>query len=145
MGYKITGEIKKTPGISGDLRICGFAGGGTQDVNYDDVINIPIINKTGTSDNPIVFSDLNFGEYRVNGEYRYNNTSEVYVANQLYISVVEDINTNHKVIKFEQFDNSELYIVVVDYYQEDEYTEDRLSVSHSGSGEIASQVKIISF
>lgn len=139
-------ELSTTLENSSPIISVEIIGSGSQgEVYYDDIINAPILNIIGYSENPVLFSNLTPGRYVIKGYYRYNSKSEVFNTSDLFIEVYNDQLTNNRMIKFEQFENSIMYIVVIDYYQEDEFTEDRLVVSSSTEIETANNLKIISF
>ena len=51
---------------SGTLEKCG-GGGGSGTSNYDSLINIPITNKVGSLENPLMLSEFESGIYKVKG------------------------------------------------------------------------------
>lgn len=53
---------------SGTLEKCG-GGGGSGTSNYDSLINIPITNKTGSLESPLILSEFDSGIYKVKGNY----------------------------------------------------------------------------
>lgn len=117
-------------------------GGGTSD--YNQLTNVPVKNITGTEGSPINFELLTFGEYKISGYYKFNSDSEVFNKNVLYVSIFEDNETKKKIIKFEEFENSQFYIMTLTYEDDGTYIEDRFSPSQSSS-EIASEIKLLSF
>lgn len=117
-------------------------GGGTSD--YNQLTNIPIKNMTGTEGSPVNFSLLSFGQYKITGYYIFNKDSEVFNSNTLYISIFEDNETKKKIVKFEEFENSQFYIMTLTYEDDGTYIEDRFSPSQ-GSSEVTSEIKLLSF
>lgn len=116
--------------------------GGTSD--YNQLTNIPIKNMTGTEGSPVNFSLLSFGQYKITGYYIFNKDSEVFNSNTLYISIFEDNETKKKIVKFEEFENSQFYIMTLTYEDDGTYIEDRFSPSQ-GSSEVTSEIKLLSF
>ena len=53
---------------SGTLEKCG-GGGGSGTSNYDSLINIPITNKVGSLENPLMLGEFESGIYKVKGNY----------------------------------------------------------------------------
>lgn len=117
-------------------------GGGTSD--YNQLTNIPIKNITGTEGSPVNFSLLSFGQYKITGYYIFNKDSEVFNSSTLYISIFEDNETKKKIVKFEEFENSQFYIMTLTYEDDGTYIEDRFSPSQ-GSSEVTSEIKLLSF
>lgn len=122
----------------------GISGGGGGVSDYNQLTNIPIKNVTGTETSPVNFELLTFGEYKISGYYIYNKNSEVFNKNVLYISIFEDKETKKKIVKFEEFENSQFYIITLTYEDDGTYIEDRFSPSQ-GSSEITSEIKLLSF
>lgn len=61
---------------SGTLEKCGGGGGSGATSNYDALLNIPITNKAGSLENPLMLGEFESGIYRVKGNYFLsNNTS----------------------------------------------------------------------
>ena len=118
--------------------------GGSGNSDYNQLQNTPIKNLTGTEGSPINFTNLSFGEYKITGYYIYNLNSEKFNTKSLYISVFEDIETKKKIIKFEEFENSQFYIITLTYEENGDYIMDRFSPSGSLSS-TASEVKLLSF
>lgn len=118
--------------------------GGSGNSDYNQLQNTPIKNLTGTEGSPINFTNLSFGEYKITGYYIYNLNSEKFNTKSLYISVFEDTETKKKIIKFEEFENSQFYIITLTYEENGDYIMDRFSPSDSLSS-TASEVKLLSF
>lgn len=118
----------------------------SETLDYNNIPNIPIENKIGTVSSPINLSTLEFGEYIISGDYVYNETTENISAKKLYVSVFQDVENGKKIIKFEEFKNSNFYIVTLSYEEDGTYIEDRLSIPDSiDSTNIAKEVELLSF
>lgn len=64
--------------------------------SYDDLSEIPLINKRGTITSPIVLSDLNAGSYSINGQYQIgSNLTTTYVPSSNIIVLV-DLDDKYK-------------------------------------------------
>ena len=61
----------------GCVVVSGGSGSGSS--NYNDLINVPIQNLEGTNIQPIVFSELDFGNYVFTGYYKYNQNDTIYI------------------------------------------------------------------
>lgn len=118
-------------------------GGSSSD--YNQLQNTPIKNLTGTEGSPINFASLSFGEYKITGYYIYNLNSEKFNTKSLFISIFEDKETKKKIIKFEEFENSQFYIITLTYEDNGEYITDRFSPSNSSLSSVASEIKLLSF
>lgn len=101
----------------------------TEPINYNNLGNRPIINLVGTSDNPIIVSDLNDGIYNIKGQYKIDNLIEtIYLsASSVIIMVEKDENIIHikhittdKIADFFISDNS----VTSHEYITDQYLKD---------------------
>lgn len=111
-------------------------GGGSS--NYNDLINVPIVNLTGTSMQPVVFSELTFGNYMITGYRRYNQNDTVYLeTTPTYVQVFEDDVTLKKIVRTELFENGEYYMVALIYEDDGTYSTKKFSFSTGGgSGEV---------
>lgn len=117
----------------------------SETLDYNKIPNIPIENKNGTLDSPIDLSSLDFGQYKISGNYIYNSKmTEIMFNDNLYIYVFKDIENGKKIIKFEEFKNSNFYIVTLLYEEDGSYIEDRFSLSDSTSS-IVKEVELLSF
>lgn len=65
--------------------------GNTESIDYNNLGNRPIINLVGTSDNPIIISDLNDGIYNIKGQYKIDDLIET-----IYLSASNIIFTVRK-------------------------------------------------
>ena len=112
------------------------SGGGSS--NYNDLTNLPIVNLTGTSMQPVVFSELTFGNYMITGYRRYNQNDTVYLeTTPTYVQVFEDDVTLKKIVRTELFENGEYYMVALIYEDDGTYSTKKFSFSTGGgSGEV---------
>lgn len=117
-------------------------GGSTGTTNYNNLINIPIKNLKGTDTNPIVFSDLDYGNYLMSGYYQYNANSLVCIESiPTNIQVFQDTITLQKVVCFEIFENNEYFLVTLTYEHDNSYIEQRLNFKQiQDSGELSEAV-----
>ena len=117
---------------------CVVVNGGGGSSNYNDLMNVPIVNLTGTSMQPVVFSELAFGNYIVAGYRRYNQNDTVYLeTTPTYVQVFEDDVTLKKIVRTEVFENGEYYMVALIYEDDGTYSTKKFSFSTSGgSGEV---------
>lgn len=67
------------------------------DGDYDLLNNVPIVNKIGTLNSPIVLKDLKVGSYSISGQYRVNENNTIYLSSKNIIVLVESDDT-HKCI-----------------------------------------------
>lgn len=117
--------------------------GGTS--NYNDLSNLPIKNLMGTNSSPIIFYNLDYGNYLIKGNYKYNLNSDLLKEDTFKnIQIFKDEVTQKKIAKFEIFENKEYFIITLTFEDNGDYIEDRLSFS-SESSDIASEVKLITF
>lgn len=69
--------------------------------SYDELTDIPIVNKYGTSAEPLVVADLNPGTYTISGTYKIGgNLTTKYVTSRKIIFIVDSDNTNKLITKF---------------------------------------------
>lgn len=117
---------------------CVVVNGGGGSSNYNDLMNVPIVNLTGTSMQPVVFSELAFGNYIVAGYRRYNQNDTVYLeTTPTYVQVFEDDVTLKKIVRTEVFENGEYYMVALIYEDDGTYSTKKFSFSiGGGSGEV---------
>lgn len=117
---------------------CVVVNGGGGSSNYNDLMNVPIVNLTGTSMQPVVFSELAFGNYIVAGYRRYNQNDTVYLeTTPTYVQVFEDDVTLKKIVRTEIFENGEYYMVALIYEDDGTYSTKKFSFSTGGgSGEV---------
>ena len=117
---------------------CVVVNGGGGSSNYNDLMNVPIVNLTGTSMQPVVFSELAFGNYIVAGYRRYNQNDTVYLeTTPTYVQVFEDDVTLKKIVRTELFENGEYYMVALIYEDDGTYSTKKFSFSTGGgSGEV---------
>ncbi len=116
---------------------CVVVGGGSGagSSNYNDLINVPIQNLEGTNIQPIVFSELDFGNYVFTGYYKYNQNDTIYIeSTPTNIQVFQDDVTLKKIVRTEIFENSEYYMVALIYEDDGSYSIKRFSFSAEGSG-----------
>ena len=110
-------------------------GSGTGSSNYNDLINVPVQNLEGTNIQPIVFSELDFGNYVFTGYYKYNQNDTIYIeSTPTNIQVFQDDVTLKKIVRTEIFENSEYYMVALIYEDDGSYSVKRFSFSAGGSG-----------
>lgn len=103
--------------------------------NYNDLINVPIVNLIGTSIQPVVFSELAFGNYIVTGYRKYNQNDIVYLeTTPTYVQVFEDDVTLKKIVRTEIFENGEYYMVALIYEDDGTYSTKKFSFSAGGTG-----------
>ena len=122
--------------------------GGLGSSDYTDLINVPIQVLKGTSIQPIVFSALDFGNYLVEGYYRYNQNDTVYIeSTPTNVQVFQDEITLKKIAKTEIFENGEYYLVALVYEDDGSYSMKKFSFSAGGGGgeapsdEVLAQIK----
>jgi hypothetical protein len=109
--------------------------GGLGSSDYTDLINVPIQVLKGTSIQPIVFSALDFGNYLVEGYYRYNQNDTVYIeSTPTNVQVFQDEVTLKKIVKTEIFENGEYYLVALVYEDDGSYSMKKFSFSAGGGG-----------
>ena len=112
-----------------------ISGGGIGSSDYTDLINVPIQVLKGTSIQPIVFSELDFGNYLVQGYYRYNQNDTVYIeSTPTNVQVFQDEITLKKIAKTEIFENGEYYLVALVYEDDGSYSINKFSFSAGGTG-----------
>lgn len=127
----------------GNHLMSGSGGGGAAGTtNYNNLINIPIKNLKGAESEPIIFSQLDYGNYLMSGYYQYNTTSVVYIESiPMNVRVFQDDITLQKVVSFEIFENGEYFLVTLIYNEDDSYKEERLSFKQlQDSGELSEAV-----
>ena len=117
---------------------CVVVNGDGGSSNYNDLIIVPVVNLTGTSMQPVVFSELAFGNYIVAGYRRYNQNDTVYLeTTPTYVQVFEDDVTLKKIVRTEVFENGEYYMVALIYEDDGTYSTKKFSFSTGGgSGEV---------
>ena len=117
---------------------CVIVNGSGGSSNYNDLMNVPIVNLTGTSMQPVIFSELAFGNYIVTGYRQYNQNDIVYLeATPTYVQVFEDDVTLKKVVRTEIFENGEYYMVALIYEDDGTYSTKKFSfATGGGSGEV---------
>lgn len=112
-----------------------ITGGGPGSSDYTDLINVPIQVLKGTSAQPIVFSELDYGNYFVEGYFKYNQNDIVYIeSTPTNVQVFQDDLTLKKIVRTEIFENSEYYMVALIYEDDGSYSIKRFSFSAGGSG-----------
>ena len=101
----------------GSHSIEGGGGGGTSD--YNELINTPITNITGSALTPVSFQTLNYGVYHLSGFYKYTIDGEVYEAEPpILVKVIQDEETHRKVVYYETCKNGKL-VDIITRYKED--------------------------
>lgn len=95
--------------------------------NYNELINLPFKNIIGTISSPINFSNLEFGNYVLQGKYTYDGNEVFSTSSPRIIQVFTDNVTNEKIIKFELFEDYVYYVVNVIYNSEGQYVEEKHS------------------
>lgn len=126
-----------------------ITGGGLGSSDYTDLINVPIQVLKGTSTQPIVFSELDYGNYFVEGHFKYNQNDTVYIeSTPTNVQVFQDDLTLKKIVRTEIFENSEYYMVALIYEDDGSYSMKKFSFSAGGSGggdtpsdEVLAQIK----
>ena len=116
---------------------CVVVNGGSGSSDYNDLVNAPIQNLTGTSIQPVVFSELDFGNYSITGYRRYNQNDTVYLEpTPTFVQVFEDEITSKKIVRTEIFENGEYFMVALIYESDGSYFMKKFSFSTGGSGDI---------
>lgn len=101
-----------------------------KNLDYNQLLNIPIKNIIGTKESPIIFNSLKFGNYKITGLYKYNNQDVIKNCNDsLLLSVFQDKTTGMKMIKFEEFDNSQFYMILICFEDNESYSENKILLS----------------
>lgn len=126
-----------------------ITGGGSGSSDYTDLINVPIQVLKGTNAQPIVFSELDYGNYFVEGYFKYNQNGTVYIeSTPTNVQVFQDDLTLKKIVRIEIFENSEYYMVALIYEDDGSYSMKKFSFSAGGSGggdtpsdEVLAQIK----
>lgn len=126
-----------------------ITGGGFGSSDYTDLINVPIQVLKGTSIQPIVFSELEYGNYLVQGYFRYNQNDTVYIeSTPTNVQVFQDEITLKKIAKTEIFENGEYYLVALIYEDDGSYSIKKFSFSAGSTGggeapsdEVLAQIK----
>ena len=109
--------------------------GGFGSSDYTDLINVPIQVLKGTSIQPIVFSELEYGNYLVQGHFRYNQNDTVYIeSTPTNVQIFQDEITLKKIAKTEIFENGEYYLVALIYEDDGSYSIKKFSFSAGGGG-----------
>lgn len=106
-------------------------GGGT--TNYNDLINKPVINKTGTESSPIILNTLGYGEYIITGNFVYTNKDNTLKGGSFptYISILQDGITLKKIAKYETFEDGIYYINTVSFNDDETCLIDKISIIDS--------------
>lgn len=112
-----------------------ITGGGFGSSDYTDLINVPIQVLKGTSIQPIVFSELEYGNYLVQGYFKYNQNDTIYIeSTPTNVQVFQDEVTLKKIAKTEIFENGEYYLVALIYEDDGSYSIKKFSFSAGGTG-----------
>ena len=112
-----------------------ITGGGLGSSDYTDLINVPIQVLKGTSIQPIVFSELEYGNYLVQGYFKYNQNDTIYIeSTPTNVQVFQDEVTLKKIAKTEIFENGEYYLVALIYEDDGSYSIKKFSFSAGGTG-----------
>lgn len=115
---------------------CVIINGDGGSSNYNDLTNLPIINLIGTSMQPVVFSELNFGNYIITGYRKHNQDDIVYLEETpTNVQVFEDDITLKKVVRLEVFENNEYRMVALIYEDDGTYSTKKFSFSTNSSGD----------
>jgi hypothetical protein len=88
----------------------GLSGSGDGTSDYNQLLNVPIKNVTGTEDVPILLAALEPGSYNLNGYFRCGNNTDVEVAQNTLVKVLIDSEINQKLIKYDSFESDTYYI-----------------------------------
>jgi hypothetical protein len=97
--------------------ITGGSGGTT---DYNKLLNIPITNLTGTEDNPIILSGLNYGNYLITGYYQYTSRTDIRLVDyKMLVEILQDLVSLRKVAKFQVYEDSKPYLYSI-FINEDE-------------------------
>ena len=113
----------------------GSGGGGTSD--YTDLINVPVQVLNGTNVQPIVFSELDYGNYLFSGYYKHNQNGTIYIeSTPTNVQVFQDDITLNKIVRLEYFENSEYYMVAFIYEEDGTYAEKKFSFKTGSSSDV---------
>ena len=99
-------------------------------INYNELGNIPIIQLIGTLDNIIIVEDLSSGTYKIKGHYQITSNDEtIYLSTDGDILIVESLSTGISIKKITtdsivDFKINESNSIVVDSYVTQKYLED---------------------
>ena len=112
----------------GNHSVWGGGSGGT--TNYNDLINKPVINKTGTESSPIILNALGYGEYIITGNFVYTNKDNTLKGGSFptYISILQDGITLKKIAKYETFEDGIYYINTVSFNDDETCLIDKISI-----------------
>ena len=104
-------------------------GSGNGTFNYDELLNKPIKNLRGIDSTPIVFSELEPGNYTFIGNYKFSQNDEEAKINNIprVLQIYKDDIKNTLIAKFESFENGEYYVTSIIYNEDGTYTEEKYS------------------
>ena len=113
-------------------------GGGGSNVDYDKIKNKPIINLNGTAEVPDIISALGYGNYIVNGYFKFDTDQEEPQIFDIPTNMIvsKDTTTGKKAFSYTFIKNGEPYMAIGTYDEEgkvDSYEEIPLSRARWGT------------
>lgn len=92
----------------------GSSGSSASSSNYNDLTNVPIINKVGSESAPVNLEELPNGVYKVEGSFKYTTDGEIKNVDSAIVQVTTDEN-GQKVVKTELFEDGNFKVQVITY------------------------------
>lgn len=92
----------------------GSSGSSASSSNYNDLTNVPIINKVGSESAPVNLEELPNGVYKVEGSFKYTTDGEIKNVDSAIVQVTTDKN-GQKVVKTELFEDGNFKVQVITY------------------------------
>lgn len=112
--------------------ITGGSGGTT---NYNKLLNTPITNIVGTTDEPIVLNTLDYGNYMLSGSFIYTSQdTDIKTINyKSIVQIYQDSVSSRKVAKFENFEDSKFYIYNIYFNDDETCLQDKILVTNQSA------------
>lgn len=103
-------------------------GSNTPVTDYNSLTNKPILNLVGVTSQPIIFSNLSYGNYVLSGFYKFNENDQSKQENgQRCLQVYQDKETKQKIVKFETVEKDKYYLNFIKYDKNNNYTIEKFS------------------
>jgi hypothetical protein len=93
------------------------ASGGTSD--YNNLLNTPITNISGSESSPVVLNSLDYGMYLLTGSYKYVPRADIQsIKYKILVTISQDTATALKVASFETYEDGEAYHYSILFYDD---------------------------
>jgi hypothetical protein len=126
----------------------GLSGSGDGTSDYNQLLNVPVKNITGTEDVPILLATLEPGSYNLNGPFKCGENTDLEVAQNTLVKVLIDSETDQKLVKYDSFESDTYYINIGAVVEDNKVSLEKIILNNDGGdgvSDVAKEVELFTF